>query len=964
MKGFRLLFAVILAPLAFHAAVADDANDIARAATRRDIGTTTAGTRKKSTPEAKSTITPTTSRTAITDGAPQRERTTATATRSATVSAPESRTVTTRTAPQIQSRTKRTSERPTTVSRATTISSPSLRAPSRTQTARSGTTAVSPRTRNTTIARNATNTITPDQVMNRDFSKCKTVFFDCMDEFCANKDSQLRRCACSSRINEFDNTKKNLDMVEDKLLDFSERLLTVNLDKEDAIAMNQATEGEIAFSQADKSASKKMLDEIAKKLNTSFDDSNFDQNLNAISLSLNADAAFDSIDSFAGASTTTKSGTELYTAALPVCREMALEICSPDDLAIAENGYQMAIEQDCNTVKKSYQTQVDQARTKVFESGALLDISRLDIHQKRNSDDILTCKSKMLEMLTDSTVCGDGLGKCLDTTGRYIDPTTGETFLTTYLADLSKLITRPVGNQTWTNAPGNDRFVQYLNSKKKFLEPAMAACEDISDYVWDAFIEDALAQIKLAQESKLNDVRQSCTTLVAQCMNETFDSIADFDSRALSIFGVAADKTVNAMCSDVQVACSALMKTIGDPGDWSEGITQIASDQTYETILKTCREVGRACIIQTCTSSKGNFGLCENIDTSINRKSIINRTACWDEVYNCVASAGAASLNQIQSLHDADNFYTEMYGTTPTPIHEPCAKQCAVYKDTECYTCRLTERIWGNCEHTPQTQLASSTTDQQSTESDASTVTDTAATADTNRIKKPISEIDTLLYWFAKNTGTENASDSCRDTSCNAGFKAYNGQCYPSEDFTSDGAYCPTFEKRITVYGDFTNCCPDGIMDSFGNCCMNGHAQKLTPAKYYFGDLPNISICTPGEDIPAKFIASYKSNNTLNENIICLGNKVEYPNGTPSDNFPNGTTIQCLGILISLYTNANGEFVRYYSPDNKIITSYYNIVNGVTCKYYQPEWRQPDGTICEPPTKNILIEYENKTIQK
>ena len=141
----------------------------------------------------------------------------------------------------------------------------------------------------------------------------------CMDEFCANKDAQLKRCACSSRLHEFDRVKKQLANVDEKLLDFNQRLLTVNMDKEDAEALFTATEGELAFNQKDTSASKKILDEISKKLNSGGDDS-FSQNLSAISLSLNTDAAFDNVDSLMGASTTTKEGVELYNAALPVCR--------------------------------------------------------------------------------------------------------------------------------------------------------------------------------------------------------------------------------------------------------------------------------------------------------------------------------------------------------------------------------------------------------------------------------------------------------------------------------------------------------------------------------------------------------------------------------------------------------------------------------------------------------------------
>ena len=60
-----------------------------------------------------------------------------------------------------------------------------------------------------------------------DYSKCKTVYYECMDEFCANKDSNLRRCACSARIHEFDNIKQQLNDAEDRMNEFNQRLLTV-----------------------------------------------------------------------------------------------------------------------------------------------------------------------------------------------------------------------------------------------------------------------------------------------------------------------------------------------------------------------------------------------------------------------------------------------------------------------------------------------------------------------------------------------------------------------------------------------------------------------------------------------------------------------------------------------------------------------------------------------------------------
>lgn len=829
MKGIRLLFIACLAPLLFGTAVADNTQNSSRSSNRRTTSTTTSGRERTNitTRAANSTTTP--SRT--TTPQPVRDRTN-TATRSVS---------------------NRTNATPRNIQSRTVATGAQLRnraTPRGAITTRASTTRATG-VKKTNLGRNATTTNvvkTPsrEDIMSRDTKKCREVFYGCMDEFCANKDAQLKRCACSTRINEFHGLKENLEQVEDKLLDFSQRLLTVNMEAEDAAALNQATAGELAFSQADKSQSKQMLDEIAKKLNTSFDNSNFDQSLNAISLSLDMDAAFDSIDPTAGASTTTKSGTALYSAALPTCREMALEVCSPDELTIAEGGYQMLIEQDCNTVKKTYQTQSDQARSKVFESSALLDMSRLDIHQQRNSDDILTCKSKMLDMLTNSTVCGENMEKCLDTTGRYIDPSTGDAILTTSLANLSQLIIRPTSSDTtWSSNPTNARYISFLNTKKKFLEPAMEKCQDIADTVWTQFLDDALAQIKLAQDKKLEEIRQSCTTLLAQCLDQAADSITDFDERALSIFGVAADKTAKAMCADIKTSCTALFEAMdkktdttgNETNDWESGVTEITNTKSYETILSTCREVGRNCIIQSCRSIEGNFALCTNIDKSINRKAIINRRACWNEVMECVANAGEKTIEQIMEQQGRNKLKGYIYETlyqNRTPYDNLCKSECDGPEDYEgpadheCRTCRLTEQIWGNCEQIPSHNITE----------EGSTNRILVMTAD--------SENETLLSWFARNTGTANDAASCRDTSCPPGYtlQEESQKCVSTEHVTKDGFTC----DPNAIIGAVKLTVKDGIK----NCCFTNTPlpnDPITPKKtndWHYGENFSSQYCCQG----------------------------------------------------------------------------------------------------------------------
>lgn len=953
MKGLRLFFAACLAPLAFQPAVADDASDIARAGTRRPTAQNTSTVRQRQkTDIQKSTTSAVTSRTTKNAAITVRERDKNTQRTNAIQSDTTRGTTTTKKADDknvsarnastnIQSRNATNKNR--VITREQTSKTPNIsRAAISTRntpqtnisTSRTPKTPTRNITRSATVARAATR----DDILSRNFGKCREVFHSCMDEFCANKDSQLRRCACSSRANEFEYAKRQLAQAEDKLLDFSERLITVNMDKEDVTAMNQATEGELAFAADDKSESKKLLDQIAKKLNTSFNDSNFDNSLNAINLSLNTDSAFDNVDSLMGSATTTKSGTDLYVSALPVCREMAMEVCSPDELEIAESGYQMSIEQDCNTVAKSYQSQTEQTRNKVFESGALLDMSRLDIHQQRNSDDILTCKKKMLDALSDASVCGNDLGKCLDTSGRYIDPTTGAAFLTQDLSDLGKLITRPSGEQTWTSAPGNDKFVAFLETKKTFLEPAMEKCQDIADNVWDSFIDDALAQIKLAQEKKLEEVRQSCTTLTTECLSAANETIQEFDARALSIFGIEADKTVNAMCENVKTACTALFENTTDKdtteSEWIGGMSQIATEITHDTIMHTCREVGRNCIIQACKSTSGNFGLCEDIYTSINRKSILNRTACWDEVVQCVSSAGADALNKIQqsTISSGDfkngNFYCDLYtigcdpDTTPdyekcdnsttdgisTCVYDICKNECAGQNTATtvsdaCYTCRLAERIWGNCEFQPANINNNNRIKNAYKE-------DSAGVVDKNR---------TLLSWFAYNTGTANKSDSCRDYTCKPGYKydINDKMCIPSDNWTTTDATCDKslqyIVKSINATNNITDCCNSGIFDSFGNCCTDGQIITIntdtntTPIykSANAADLPDgKNICVPSGVENAEYIAQYKINTadqTIKDNgktyhVFCLdGNADATSSEEPEDTMPKGDAIECNG---------------------------------------------------------------------
>ena len=680
-------------------------------------------------------------------------------------------------------------------------------------------------------------------IRSKDYSKCKSVYYEWMDEFCANKDANLGRCACSSRIHEFDSIKKQLSNAEDKMLDFNQRLLLVGLEKEDAAAVNVASEGELGYQTKDSTKSEKLLQKITKNLNSS-SDSKIDNNMSAISLTLDMDSAWDSVDSLSGISTTAKNGLELYNAARPVCVEMAHEVCSEEELTIAQDSYKLFIQQDCNTVAKSYDTQYNQAMQKINESSALLDMARLNSYQQRNSDDILTCKKKILEQMYDSSVCGSDLHKCLDITGQYINPADGTAFLTTNLYNITTLLTAPVGTESWSKLKQNEKFVTFLNSKKKFLEPAIEQCEQISDMVWKDFLDDALGQIKLAQNAKLEEIRQSCTTLVAECKTESQQSLEDFDARALSTFQVIADSTVNALCRDVEDSCVNLLNASGGGAtEWETGMTGVAADMSYESIIETCTTVGKDCIIQQCNGASGNFALCSDFSTTP-RRAILNRQACWREVLACVnQSTNLSNVTADITKSGRRQYYKNTYfgdetdDTTFTTIMSHTPTFCSSEADI---ACMITEQIWGNCENNPSTTPLTT-----NSELIAAHPNDLFAE---NKILIP-KEDSSLLSWFASNTGTTDSIDSCSTYNCPINYKYDEDlnickQMVPNDSSltTSDGTSIITTDEQIYITNTLTNYCAGGksSKDMYGNCCASRKTSN--------------GICVPDSSYTAVFL--------------------------------------------------------------------------------------------------------------
>jgi len=454
---------------------------------------------------------------------------------------------------------------------------------------------VAPRRQNV-IARAATTqpTNASETRTGAEYEQCKTAFFTCMDQFCTLKNDNFRRCSCSDRVYDFQEISETYQKVNEKLTEFSENLDVVGMTREQATAMKTASEGEDALTE-DKSASKQLLQAIMNAIKG--EDASVGgkyKTLNSVSITTDMSNAFGLEDS--GQIVASYNGTTLYKAVYPKCRTIVQEDCNNASLQRAVNAYLMAIEQDCNTVESALQTQKKTLKAATHESSAMLDLARVENHQKHNSDDVATCIANIETAIKNEDVCGQNYHKCLDY-GQFIDVTTGAPLTgVVKFYELGELLTfktaENLDNQKLSSIANNRKFVQFFENKtKKFAQTSLDKCVDKTDTVWKQYLDNALLDIYYAQRAKVKEIEQSCFDLITGCYNNQSGAIANAMANltgdtSILLKPLAIDLTTQ-MCSDYIESCNNMFD--GDV------VKTYMANKDYTDSETACRTIAQQC---------------------------------------------------------------------------------------------------------------------------------------------------------------------------------------------------------------------------------------------------------------------------------------------------------------------------------------------------------------------------------
>ena len=427
-----------------------------------------------------------------------------------------------------------------------------------------------------------------------------------MDQFCALKNDDYRRCSCSDRVHKLGETRKVLQDAGQQLTVFNENLDVVGMTAAQAAAMRTASEGENALT-SDVSASKALLQAIMNSIRGG--DSNVSgkySDLNSISISFDTVNAFGVADS--GQLIAAYDGQNLYNAVYPQCRAAVAADCNNASLQRAINAYLMAVEQDCNTVQTAIEETQAQMKAAVRESSAMLDLARVENRQKHNSDDIATCLANVESAILSEEVCGANYHKCLDN-GEFIDISTGAPIAgVVHFYELAELLSFADGvdaaNQKLTRIYSNRTFVQNFESHtKKFAQPALDKCTEQADVVWEEYLDKAMLDIYYAQRAKVNEIKQGCFDFVSSCymngdsaMTSAMSSLIGESGIILQPYQVA---LTGQLCRDYVESCNNMFD-----GDI---IAQYIENRQDTDTLTACRAVAQQCFDKFGGTNYENF---------------------------------------------------------------------------------------------------------------------------------------------------------------------------------------------------------------------------------------------------------------------------------------------------------------------------------------------------------------------
>ncbi|MDE6250254.1 MAG: hypothetical protein K2M34_01300 [Alphaproteobacteria bacterium] len=555
--------------------------------------------------------------------------------------------------------------------------------------------------------------------MGTGYATCRDAYATCMDQLCAKANDTYRRCFCSAKFAEFRDTEAALDEAKTLLMKFEDNSLNaVDKTAAEVNAMYSATVGEAAIKK-DTSAAQKTLSEISELLSgkKKATPTNNSSSLGILSLDFTADVddiwSGDADSSFFGGNSVDLSqleGTELFNKANSQCLKIIADSCENNAvLNMAKSSYSILITQDCNAYEKKINTQREAVKSTARQAEKYLREARLEEYRAHNSADVNECVGKVKSAMLEETACGAGYKRCLDYSGAYVNPVSGEAIYSQRLFQLTNLIT--LDGQNADVLGQNAQFNKFLDDKRMFAKSALDTCRDMQDIVWTEFKRSALIEIAQAQDALIENVKSTCVSTMKSCYDTQTESLKSFDETTAQAAGALAAYASKAMCEEKVIACASLYgntdgctfdgngKIVG--GNTKDGTTRcgltalLSFVDTVDTVrvAEGCSTAIDNYVKDLCTPTAGEMGFPWNC-----RKKAIGSTS--DAASASATSSVAANIMQyaIDNCSDPTKTGGKTYANLPAQTKTQIEKAISNIQEQLEYqmmeTCEALDGYW------------------------------------------------------------------------------------------------------------------------------------------------------------------------------------------------------------------------------------------------------------------------------
>ncbi len=488
-------------------------------------------------------------------------------------------------------------------------------------TARSVTNTVAGMSRAATTAR-ATAVFNDLSKIGSGYAACRESYATCMDQMCANANDTYRRCFCSDKFLKFRDVEESLDEAMIMLQQFQDNNLeAIDKTADEVNAMYSASVGEAAIKR-DTSASARLLDNITKLLSgggTNSAATNMNNSIGILDLDFSVD--FDDVWSDGGFSLfdtgnqdlSTLEGTALFNAAQRQCTRLSQNMCENNAVfSMSRSSYNILISQDCNTYEKALNKKKETVAQAVRTAEKYLREARLEEYRAHNSMDVNECLAKVRTAMLADTACGENYKRCLDPTGRYINPATGEPIddYRPWFFELDKMISLgELGSNILTDNKEFDNFLEGYR-KNGYVAPQLDTCRSIADVVWNEFKRNAIIEIAQAQANKVEEVKSSCIDTIAECYDAASQSIINLGSKkTATTAGALGRYTAKGMCQERVTACAALYSR-GGPDcifDKQGHLTSDASKCGLTSLITYVNTVDDLMVVEKCKAAVDEY---------------------------------------------------------------------------------------------------------------------------------------------------------------------------------------------------------------------------------------------------------------------------------------------------------------------------------------------------------------------